>query len=68
MNDERFVELIRTMRVFELTNPRSFSVERFVRSGDLSPEQVSLIEKEFNRKKPWMDNSMFYGYFENDYF
>lgn len=68
MEEERFNELLRTMRLMKSADPNSFSVERFVSPNELTEQQKTQIEKEFSRKRVWVENSLFYGYFENDSF
>ncbi len=68
MDDEKFRELMRTMRVMK-SNDSGFSADRFVNYPELTSEQVLQIEKEFGqRKKITIENSFLYNYFENDYF
>ena len=68
MEPEKFSDLMRTMKVMKSTDP-NFSVDRFVNFAELSQEQRGQIEKEFkSKKKMWVENSLYYGYFENDYF
>ncbi len=66
MNEERFNELLRTMRIMKSNDP-NFSAERFVNFSELSDEQKIQLEKEFKQKKRWIENSLYYGYVENDY-
>lgn len=69
MEDEKFDELLRTMRLMKSADPSGFSVERFVSQAELTAQQKTQIEKEFgNRKKVWIENSLFYNYFDNDSF
>lgn len=68
MEEEKFNELLRTMKLMKSADPNSFSVERFVNLSELTVQQREQVEKEFGRKKVWVENSLFYGYFENDSF
>ena len=68
MNDERFIELVRTMKVMKSNDPLNFSVERFIRLDELTPDQMLQLEREFERKKVAISNMSYYDYFENDYF
>ena len=50
------------------SNP-DFQAEKFVNFSELSEEQKTQIEKEFGkRKKLWVENSLYYNYYDNDPF
>lgn len=68
MNDERFSELLRTMRLMKSNDP-NFAAEKLVDFSEFSDEQKMQVEKEFGkRKKMWIPNSLYYNYFDNDDF
>ena len=68
MESEKFNDLVKTMKVMKSADP-GFSVDHFVNFSELSAEQKVQVEKEFKQKKKlWIENSFYYGYFENDYF
>lgn len=68
MNEERFGEMVINMRLMKTSDP-NFSVEKFASFSELSDEQRMRLEKEFGkRKKMWIENSLFYNYYENDSF
>ena len=68
MNEEKFHEAVKNMRLMKLSDS-SFSADRFVGFSELSEDQKLQIEKEFGKKKKiWLKNSLFYNYYENDYF
>ena len=48
-------------------NDPDFAVEKLIDFSELDDEQKSRVEKEF-KKKIWMENSLFYNYYENDSF
>ena len=49
------------------TTDSNFAVEKLIDFNELDDEQKSQVEKEF-KKKIWMENSLFYNYYENDSF
>ena len=66
MDDDKFSELIRNMRLMR-SNDSNFAAEKFLNFEDLSEEQKTQMEKEFGKKKKtWMENSLFYNYYDND--
>ena len=65
MEDSKFSDIIRTMRLMKTSDP-NFSAEKFVNTCELSEEQKTQVEKEFGKRRKWMSNSLFYNYVEND--
>ena len=68
MEPEKFNDLVNTMKVMKSADS-NFSIDRFVNFADLTQEQKAQIERDFKQKKKmWVENAFYYGYFENDYF
>ena len=68
MEPDKFNDLVKTMKVMKSADP-GFSVERFVNFAELTQDQKTQVEKEFKQKKKmWVENSLYYGYYDNDYF
>ena len=65
MEETKFSETMRTMRLMKASDP-NFSAEKFVNPAEFSDDQRKAVEKEFGKRKKWMDNPLFYGYQEND--
>ncbi|KHO48398.1 MAG: hypothetical protein QT00_C0001G0416 [archaeon GW2011_AR5] len=66
MENEKFSEMLRNARLMRTTDS-NFAVEKLIDFNELDDEQKSQVEKEF-KKKIWMENSLFYNYYENDSF
>lgn len=64
MEETKFSDMIRNMRLMKASDP-NFSADKFVNPAELSEEQKAALEKEFGKKKKWMDNPLFYNYYEN---
>ena len=66
MEENKFSEMLRNARLMRSTDP-DFAVEKLIDFSELDDEQKSRVEKEF-KKKAWIENSLFYNYYENDSF
>ena len=64
MENEKFSEMLRNARLMRTTDS-NFAVEKLIDFNELDDEQKSQVEKEF-KKKIWMENSLFYNYYDND--
>ena len=63
MDERKFGDLLETVRVMKMSP--GFSIERFITADMTSLQKERVLEE---LKRPFIENSLFYGYYENDYF
>ena len=66
MEENKLSDMLRNARLMKANDP-DFAVEKLIDFSELDDEQKSRVEKEF-KKKAWIENSLFYNYYENDSF
>lgn len=67
MEDEKFREGLRNARLMKSKDP-DFSIYNYVNFDELTGVQRLQVEKEFGKRKKWIENPIFYDYYEHDEF